>query len=94
MKIKKTIYIYRDSNTDEPFIFTSKAEADRQIEEDIQYDAERYHYSEEEIAECRKELEAYGDDEYYRGTYLTDHSFGYFTQEIEFEVDIDFTKGV
>lgn len=86
MKVTKKVFIYIDSKGEDPMVLTSQEIAENLIKEDIEYDAQRYHLTDEEIADCYEELSDFPLDGDYRGTYILDHHFGYYIREVEFEV--------
>lgn len=83
--MKKTIYIYIESNSNEPEVHMSVESALESMTADLKYHAERWGYDEDELNEAIKELkeDASANADYCFGTYLGDLSVNCYAREIE-----------
>lgn len=83
--MKKIIYIYIESNSDEPEVHMSVESALESMTADLKYHAERWGYDEDELNEAIKELkeDASVNADYCFGTYLGDLSVNCYAREIE-----------
>lgn len=97
MKIIKTIYIVQCKDYSDLTVYTSKEEAVTAIEDEINYYAEKWGNEDEAIVTAREELQdslTRADRSGYFGTYILDNSISCHIETVEFDVDIDLTKGV
>lgn len=83
--MKKTIYIFIDSNTNEPEVHMSVDSAVNSMVESLEYHAERWGYEKEELDAAIKELkeDASVNSDYCFGTYLGELSVNCYAREIE-----------
>ena len=97
MKVVKTIYIVHTDKCSDPTVYTSKEEAITAIEDEINYWAEKWGDEDEAIVTAREEFQdslAKAERSGCFGTYISDNSIHCYIETVEFEVDIDFAKGV
>jgi len=97
MKVIKTIYIVQCEDHSDLTVYTSKEEAVTAIEDEINYYAEKWGNEDEAIVTAREELQdslTRADRSGYFGTYISDNSISCHIETVEFDVDIDLTKGV
>lgn len=82
--MKKTIYIYINSDSNEPEVFMTKEAALAEMEHDLEYHQERWGYDVKELAEAELELERQVEaGREWCGTYLGELGVDLYTREIE-----------
>ena len=84
--MKKTIYIYIESNTNEPEVHMSVESALESMIADLKYHAERWDYDEDDLNGAIKELKedaSSSANDHWFGTYLGELSVNCYVREIE-----------